>query len=147
MEQIKALNEYIISGNFEKAGKIVDELSLDFFTKKILSFAYKNTSLVYYSFVQYLIAKNECADYHSIASQMLSTSLCVLKGAYTSAYFHALRAIELEPENKKHKEFLLFFYKNPENVLPLEKAVQIANELLACDPENETAQEVLFEKV
>jgi hypothetical protein len=78
---------------------------------------------------------------------LLSTSLCVIKGAYTSAYFHALRAIELEPENKKHKEFLLFFYKNPENVLPFEKAMQIANELLANDPENETAQEILFEKV
>jgi len=147
MEQIKALNEYIISGNFEKACKIVDELSLDFFTKKLLSLAYKNTSLVYYSFVQYLIAKNECADFHSIASQLLSTSLCVLKGAYASAYFHALRAIEIEPENMKHKEFLLFFYKNPENVLPAAKAMETATEILAKDPENKIAQEVLFEKV
>lgn len=31
MEQIKALNEHIVSGNFEKASKIVGELSLDFF--------------------------------------------------------------------------------------------------------------------
>jgi len=147
MEQIKILNEDILSGNFEKASKIVSQLSLDFFTKKIVSLAYKNTSLVYYSFVQYLIAKNECADYHSIASQLLSTSLCLIKGAYTSAYFHALRAIEIEPQNIKHKEFLLFFYKNPENVLSIEIAMKTANEILAKDPENEVAQEVLYEKV
>jgi len=41
----------------------------------------------------------------------------------------------------------LFFYKNPENVLSIEMAIKTANEILAKDPENEVAQEVLFEKV
>ncbi len=135
MQEVKNLNELILSGNFEMANKIVSKLSLEVVTKKLLSLSYKEASPIYYSFVLYLIKEDECADNHSIAAQLLSTSLCHLKDAYKYAYWHALRAVEMEPLNVQHKEFLLFFHENPENILFSEKAIETANDIFTGDSE------------
>jgi len=147
METIKRINELILNYKLEEASKLLQEISLDFFANKIISLAYKNSSLLYYSFIEFLINQNQNAEYHSIASQLLSSSLCHFNGAYQSAYFHALKAIELEPENIKYKEFILFFYEIPENILSFEKAQEIANEIIKTEPQNIVANQILFGKV
>ena len=81
---------------------------------------------------------------HGLASDVLASgALCQLPGAYQIAWYHARRAVELAPDDIGYREFLLFFYGNPEALLTRAEAVAIAQDLLVRDPGNEAARSVL----
>ena len=98
--------------------------------------AWEKKDVSVYLFLEFLLLKNECADYHRIAADLLQGALCFLGGAYWVAYRHTRRAIELEPENDRNKESLLSFYDISDEILSMEEVLKIAKEVLGENPDS-----------
>lgn len=95
-------------------------------------------------FVNFLISQNNCYFYHMLAAEAY-IQMCFLEGAYNVAMFHACEMHRLNPSIEA-KKFLLSFYGIPEHLLPLEKALQVANEIIKIEPDYKPALEILDKK-
>jgi hypothetical protein len=100
-------------------------------------------SIALYTFICFLLLDNESAKLHHCASAMLSMALVSFEGAYSAGLLHARRALKLEPNNIKHKEWLLFFYGIPDKIMSNEEAFSIAQEILQTDSTNKIASKAL----
>ena len=92
-------------------------------------------------FVEFLISQDDCYFYHMLAAETY-IQMCYIEGAYNVAIFHAWEMHKLSPDVET-KKFLLFFYGIPERLLPLEKALQIAEEVVKAEPNYKPALEIL----
>jgi hypothetical protein len=69
---------------------------------------------------------------------------CIKEGsAFNGALFHARRRLELDSDNLRYKEFLLFFHSVPDDLINDEEAMQICLEILEQDPTNKCALRTL----
>jgi hypothetical protein len=68
------------------------------------------------------------------------------RGCVSTAYYHAKRAVQIEPSDVASKELLLFLHIVPEQLVSKEEAIRIAKEILEIDPLNKTALNFLSEK-
>ena len=83
-----------------------------------------------YVFLCDILNEKESADIHYLASLILIGPFSHLEGAYAGGYYHAKKAIKLDPDNIGFKEYILFFYSVPEQLLPRNEAISIAKEVL-----------------
>ncbi len=92
-------------------------------------------------FVEFLVSQDNTYFSHALAAEAY-IQMCHIEGAYKLALFHAWEMHKLKPDIET-KKFLLFFYGIPEQLLPLEKARQIAQEILESEPEYNPALEIM----
>ncbi len=92
-------------------------------------------------FVEFLVSQDNSYNNHSLAAEAY-IQMCFIEGAYKLALFHACEMNDLMPDIET-KKFLLFFYGIPERLLPLEKARQIAQEILESEPDYNPALEIM----
>ncbi|WP_044896516.1 hypothetical protein [Bacillus alveayuensis] len=143
---IKNLDSLILSNNFEDGKRLVESIDFKTFSEEILYNAYNNCSIIYYSFLNYLLIENETSKIHDLAFSLLVNPLSHLEGAYNSALYHALRSVELT--NRKDVgslENLLFLNTIPDKLISDEEAIKICKEILKLDNKNELAKESLNE--
>ncbi|ODP29526.1 hypothetical protein PTI45_01009 [Paenibacillus nuruki] len=119
----------IISGDFKGANSLIEKEGKDFLEQIVLELGFDEGSIGTYSFVCHLITVKESSDLHYLASELLSTALCHLPDAYSSALFHARRALELNSEDISLKEYLLLFHDIPEQLINKEEARDIARDI------------------
>ena len=62
---------------------------------------------------------------------------------HLAGYYHARRALELDPFNIHYKEYLLEFRIIPEQILSREEAVQLSKEVIKDKPDSYRAKEIL----
>ncbi len=137
------LEKYILSGDFYKAKILVKHLTIKKLDEILFKLTYHGKSIAPYGFIWFLINENENAEYHSIASVLLSNGINYLPNAYNLALFHARRAVNLSPKNIGHKQFLLFFYNLPERLISESEALKIAKDVLKKYPDDRIALDVI----
>lgn len=137
------VKKLITLGDFKGANALIEKESKNFLEQIILELGFDEASVGAYSFVCHLITIRESSDLHYLASELLSTALCHLPDAYSSALFHARRALELNPENVSLKEYLLLFHDIPEQLISKEEAKEIARDILNTMPNSIAAQNIL----
>ncbi len=107
--------------------------------KPILRHAYDKNDIRAYTLATQLLLHQNRWEWHYLASMILSQALCHIPGAYFSAFYHAVEACKLAPDDKSLKEYLLFFYIVPDRPMSDEHASEIAHQLLLSDPDNKAA--------
>lgn len=133
----------ILSCEFELAQDIAIPADYKSVEDALLQLAYETDELTIYSFVCSLLIKSQSAQWHYLASLLLSQPLCHIDGAYRAAYYHAKMASRLSPFDSTLKEYLLFFWEIPDKLLTDTEAARIAAEILEAVPNSEIAKTVI----
>lgn len=132
---LKNLEQLILSGNFKEAEALYHEMDFQQFDDEIIVSAYDNRNILYYTFLHYLLMKEESAKLHNLAFTLFVHALTPIEGAYHSALYHAQRAIELTNEQDVGDlENLLFIYGVPDQVVSDEIALETCHKILALEP-------------
>lgn len=131
--------KYILKCEFIKAESLIKNFSIQKIDESLFTLAYDTGSINPYGFICYLIQKEEKAQYHAIASVLLSHGLVHLPYVFELALFHQKRAITLEPKNIGYKESLFYFNDIPERILSDKDTIIVARGILELDPVNEQA--------
>lgn len=107
--------------------------------------SYDLENIAIYSYYNYKIAKKENAEAHYQASLILSQILNTINGAYDMAFYHAKKAIELNPDNLEYKEYILIFQYYPDLTANINVEIfkNYAFELLDSDSNNIAAKNFL----
>ena len=141
---LKNLEQLILSGNFKDAEALYHKIDFQQFHDQLISIAYDNRNILYYTFLHYLLIKEESVELHNLAFSLFVNALTPIEGAYHCALYHAQRAIELTNEQDVGDlENLLFIYGVPDQVVSDEKALETCHKILALEPSNEIAKSVL----
>lgn len=130
-------------GGFTKARELLKNMNIDEIRDALLELSYDTGSIAPYSFICSILCDEESADFHYLASALLSISLNHLVGAYNAGLYHARRAVELAPEDASFKEYLLFFHNIPEELITKEEAIEIAKEVVKQIPNSKVALDIL----
>lgn len=84
----------------------------------ILALGVYTESIVIYTFVSFILQRNESSNLHYISSVLMAAPLCHIEGAYEVGLFHAKKAIELSPNELSLYKYILFFENNPDGEFP-----------------------------
>ncbi|AHN21692.1 MULTISPECIES: hypothetical protein [Lysinibacillus] len=143
---LKNLEKLILSVNFNEAEKLYQKSDFEQFHSELISIAYDNRNMIYYTFLHYLIMKKETAELHTLAFSLFVNSLTPIEGAYHCALYHAQRAVELTNEQDAGDlENLLFLNIVPDKLVSDQEAIDICHKILALDPSNKIAKSSLKE--
>jgi tetratricopeptide (TPR) repeat protein len=141
---LKNLEQLILSANFKDAEAFYHKMGFQQFDDEIIVSAHANENIMNYTFIHYLLMKEESAKLHNLAFSLFVHALTPIDGAYHCALYHAQRAIELTNEQDVGDlENLLFIYGVPDQVVSDEKAIETCHKILALEPSNEIAKSVL----
>lgn len=135
----RSLEPLVLEFKFDEASKLLvnlDELTI---TSAIDDLGHDKPGVLAYVFVSYLISHDEKAIYHHVASILMSGAFCHFPEGHLAGYYHARRALELDPTNIQFKESLLYLRVIPEKILGKEEAIQLAKEILNEKPDSESA--------
>ncbi|MFP7416625.1 hypothetical protein [Priestia filamentosa] len=144
MEKLYKCIEY---GDFNEALEIVQNSRIKDVEETLIKAMFETRSMIPYTIVCHLISHNENASLHHMASVMLSQPLCIIPGSYQCSLFHLKQAMRLDPYNIDLKEYFLFFYGNPDKLITIEEAIDMANFILSVDSNNQTALRFLSEAI
>lgn len=143
---LKNLEQLILSANFKDAEAFYHKMDFQQFHDQLISIAYDNRNMINYTFLLYLLMKEESAKLHNLAFSLFVNALTPIEGAYHCALYHAQRAVELTNEQDTFSlEHLLFLNIVPDQLVSDEKAIDICHKILALDPSNKTAKTSLKE--
>lgn len=143
---LKKLESFIVSANFIEAEELFKKSNFEDFSEEIMYISYENNSIINYSFLNYLMVKEESKDLHDLAFSLLVNPLCHIEGAYNSALYHAKRSVALtEGKNVGSLENLLFLNSIPDKLINNQDAIDICNQILKLDNSNEIAQSTIEE--
>lgn len=140
---IQSLEVLILKFKFEEAAKLLvnfDELTI---TSAIQTMGFDKPGVLAYVFVCFLLKNEEKAIYHYAASLLMSNAFNHYPEGHLAGYYHARRALELDPRNIHYKEYLLEFRVIPEQILSKEVAIQLAKEVIKAKPNSYRAKEIL----
>ena len=116
------------------------------FDDEIIISAYNNKNMIYYTFLHYLLMKEESAKLHNLAFSLFVIPLTPIGNPHHCALYHAQRAVELTNEQDTLSlEHLLFLNTVPDKLVSDEKAIDICHKILALAPSNKTAKTSLKE--
>jgi len=142
----KKLENSILAFKFIDAEELYHTNDLQHFHDELISSAYENGNMINYTFLHYLLMKEESAELHNLVFSLFVNSLTHIEGAYHCALYHAQRAVELTNEQDTFSlEHLLFLNIVPDKLVSDEKAIEICHKILALDPLNKTAKSSLNE--
>ena len=139
---IDSIKKLIRMGCFTQADVLLGNNKEDL-TVLIFELGCDDKSICSYSFICFLLIKNETAEYHCLASELLEIAFFYLTGSYEAALNHTRRAIELVPNNIGYQEKLLLFNDYPEKIVSDEEAVQVARNILLQESDNIVAKDYL----
>lgn len=143
---LKNLEQLILSANFKDAEAFYHKMDFQQFHDQLISIAYDNRNMINYTFLLYLLMKEESAKLHNLAFSLFVNALTPIEGAYHCALYHAQRAVELTNEQDTFSlEHLLFLNIVPDKLVSNEKGIDICHKILALDPSNKTAKTSLKE--
>jgi len=143
---LKNLEQLILSANFKDAEALYHKMDFQQFHDQLLSIAYDNRNMINYTFLLYLLMKEESAKLHNLAFSLFVMPLTPIGNPHHCALYHAQRAIELTNEQDTLSlEHLLFLNTVPDQLVSDEKAIEICHKILALDPSNKTAKTSLKE--
>ncbi len=145
-KKLEVLVECILKGNFKEAEDVLVSITEQTYAGCLASIDFNKANMMLYTFACYLIAKDESVDNHLLAVGLLQTIINYFEGAYDSAYYHAKRALELEPDNIVCMQTILCFYKMPDHPIYEEEAVPLALKILEREPDSQGALEVVTHK-
>ncbi|TKI47543.1 hypothetical protein [Lysinibacillus tabacifolii] len=141
---LKNLEHQILSFNFKEAEALYHKSDFDQFQSQLISIAYDNGNMMNYTFLHYLLMKEESVELHNLALSLFICSLTPIEGAYHCALFHAERLVTLTNEQDPDTlEHLLFLNEVPDKLVSNEKALETCYKILALDPANKYAKETL----
>ena len=141
---LKNLEHLILSGNFKDAEELYRKCDFQQFNDELLFRTYDNRNILYYTFLHYLLMKEESVDLHNLEYSLFICSLTPIEGAYHCALFHAERLVALTHEQDPDTlEHLLFLNEVPDKLVSNEKALETCHKILALDPANKYAKETL----
>jgi|SRR5581483_8237243 len=145
----KNMNKHFLDavhqGNYHKAKKLIRDMPHNQLCQFLIDLAIETGSIAIYTFTCFLLLEQESAELHYCAAGILDHGLCYLKGATSSSFFHAKRAVELSPNDITCQQELLYYFGMPDQVLSKEEAKTIAENILLKDPDNVEALEVIKE--
>ena len=95
---LKNLEQLILSANFKDAEAFYHKMDFQQFHDQLISIANDNHNMINYTFLLYLLMKEESAKLHNLAFSLFVNALTPIEGAYHCALFHAQRAVELTNE-------------------------------------------------
>ena len=143
---LKNLEQLILSANFKDAEEIYHKTNFQQFHDQLISIAFDNRNMINYTFLLYLLMKEESAKLHNLAFSLFVNALTPIEGAYHCANYHAQRAVELTNEQDTFSlEHLLFLNIVPDKLVSDQKAIEICHKILALDPANKIAKSSLKE--
>ncbi|MDP5272914.1 hypothetical protein [Chengkuizengella axinellae] len=137
------LESLILCGKFQKAEKLFYEQEIEEAVGKLQEIAFDTQNILVYTFVIHLILQRETSKLHLIASELMALPFCFIEGGYSTAFYHAKKAVELSPQDSGLKEFLLFFHEIPDTLLSKEESIDIAIEVVKEIPNSKPASKVL----
>lgn len=133
----------VLAGRFLEASALARSMAPEQLCEAMVQLAFESESFVCYGLVAVLLVQSETAEHHYLASLLLTaTPLNALAGASTLAYFHAQRAATLAPQEPSYLEYLLFFFRHPDKLMPADEAKRVAEALLQLQPTHSKALEV-----
>ncbi|WP_404445897.1 hypothetical protein LG307_20295 [Sutcliffiella horikoshii] len=136
------LESYILSGKYLEAEELFNSTDFSVAYENLLEISFNNENLSNYTFVIYLLSQENHERLHDLAYILLSQPLCHVEGAYTSALYHARKAVELSNcREVKYLENLLFLNTVPDCVVSDEEAKEISKKILSIDANHEIAKE------
>ncbi|QPQ36030.1 hypothetical protein [Lysinibacillus sp. JNUCC-52] len=142
----KKLENLILAFKFIDAEELYHTNDLQHFHDELISSAYENGNMINYTFLHYLLMKEESAELHNLVFSLFVNALTHIEGAYHCALYHAQRAVELTNEQDTFSlEHLLFLNIVPDKLVSDEQAIEICHKILALDPSNKTAKSSLNE--
>ncbi|QBO35710.1 hypothetical protein EQG49_04155 [Periweissella cryptocerci] len=144
-ESVELLKQ-IEAGDFESAVNLVANLDVESATTILVSAANELSdfdSISVYFVVEELLRRNETAELHKVAAVLLTNIFPLRAGAYNQALHHLEKAIQLEPDNIRLQEGILFFHDIPEKLLSDMEAEKYAKRILEKSPKSKAANEML----
>ncbi|UED82312.1 hypothetical protein FH508_0010565 [Lysinibacillus sp. CD3-6] len=142
----KKLENLILAFKFIDAEELYHTNDLQHFHDELISSAYENGNMINYTFLHYLLMKEESAELHNLVFSLFVNALTHIEGAYHCALYHAQRAVELTNEQDTFSlEHLLFLNIVPDKLVSDEQAIEICHKILALDLSNKTAKSSLNE--
>lgn len=139
-EELKKLLETF---KFNELHNILLEKSEIEIESVLFTIAYDYECLLVYTFINSIITKNETSTWHYFASSIMAKAFNHLSNGYQIAYYHAIKAIELSPDNIDLKNYILLFYSIPEKLLNRNTALDYAREVYDNNKNNNAARMVL----
>ncbi|UED82310.1 hypothetical protein FH508_0010555 [Lysinibacillus sp. CD3-6] len=143
---LKNLEQLILSANFKDAEEIYHKTNFQQFHDQLISIAFDNRNMINYTFLLYLLMKEESAKLHNLAFSLFVIPLTPIGNPHHCALYHAQKAVELtNAQDTLSLEHLLFLNTVPDQLVSDEKAIEICHNILALDPSNKAAKSSLKE--
>jgi tetratricopeptide (TPR) repeat protein len=141
---VKNVKKLLLQGKFLEAEPAISTFNETELSNTLFEIGNEQESLCAYSFICFLLMRQESISRHNIAFNLLIIAYPHIKGSYESALYHARRIMELCPEDVEYGEYLLILNKLPGGPVTDEEAKEIALKIYAQNPSNLPAQEVIF---
>jgi hypothetical protein len=138
--RVKALLD---SHDFDTLYTAFEDKSEEQIADTLLVSAYDDENLLTYTFSNYVLSKEQSSKWHYIASFLMAMAFNHLTYGYQVAYYHALKAVELNPSDVSLKEYILLFYSIPEKLLPEKMAVAFAHDISKVKSDNMVVNMIL----
>jgi len=135
-EKIKKLLE---DNDFDQLEYLLNNTDLEVWDNVLIDLTFDDKTLISYSLICMMLVRRESPKLHSLASALLSHSLCHIQGAYASALYHIRKAIELDSHDIGLKEALLFFHEIPDKLVSDSEAKKLIDEILKEKPSSKCA--------
>jgi len=136
------LAQLINALKFQEAEVLIqNNLDDDHIVHTLHTMAEDKTDILSYTFVNYMIGKQETSFWHRIAAVLLSESLTQFKHSLKAAAYHMKKAIQLNPYDWTLKEYAMMLHAH--SAISNEEAKGYAEIVLRHDPKNIEAMKLL----
>jgi len=135
-------NNLIKLGRFAEAFNFLNQFSEDEIYE-IISSVGEEHNIASYSFICFLISKNDINLLNGYAISIIYGIMAYLKGAGPLSYSHHLRRLERDPENIDLIEYQIMFHECDDDTFRDPEIRTIAENVLLLRPESEAAQAIL----
>ena len=130
--------------DFTEASKMISQKEFKSLFEEILLLAFKEEDILYYDFMCFLLENgHNTSEMQYYTSELMATALNILPNGYKLAFEHAKKALALAPNDDSLKEYLLFFYEIPDQLLDKETAISLARDILKKNPDSVAAKQLV----
>ncbi|MCE4955968.1 hypothetical protein [Macrococcoides caseolyticum] len=135
---------YVLNGDFEATKALMQTNDFMMFEEAFVSACHESESVMYYTFILECMKEDETVELHDLAFLLLVYPLSEVNGAFQSAYYHAVRSVEMTDKMEvKSLLQLLFLYAVPEPVISDKEAFDTAKQILKLEPKHQVARNIL----